>query len=40
MKSLQALCVSLLLAENKIACTNLGVKMMNNMNIPVTNATD
>ena len=40
MKSLQVLCVSLLLAENQINCTNLGSKMMGNISIPAANVTN
>ena len=40
MKSLQALCISLLLGENKVKCTNLGSEMTDNLSIPAANFTN
>lgn len=40
MKSLQVLCMILLLGENQVKSTNLGSKMTDNLNIPPANLTN
>ena len=40
MKSLQVLCIILLLGENQVKSTNLGSKMTDNLKIPPANLTN